>query len=184
MNGTHDIKPRGCKGHQARAERKARRISKVREIELLIGETEDPLLILAVQEWAQRTASISIGRSLAFIYDGAPQPVDSMCHKAQWLSLHKDYDKPQCLLMPHARPNFPATVKYNFARMTAARAMLVMTAGQPKSDEMVARHVCGNGHLSCVNPTHLVWGTQGDNIADANKHRNQNSISEKVDAVF
>jgi hypothetical protein len=35
---------------------------------------------------------------------------------------------------------------------------------------MMAIHCCGNGHLSCVNPAHLRWGTAKDNGKDAHLH--------------
>ncbi len=31
-------------------------------------------------------------------------------------------------------------------------------------------HSCGNGHLGCVNPRHLYWGTRSDNVQDALRH--------------
>lgn len=32
------------------------------------------------------------------------------------------------------------------------------------------RHICGNGHLGCVTPSHLEWGTHAENMADAVAH--------------
>jgi hypothetical protein len=34
----------------------------------------------------------------------------------------------------------------------------------------VAMHSCGNGHLGCVNPKHLHWGTHSDNTQDMWRH--------------
>jgi len=31
-------------------------------------------------------------------------------------------------------------------------------------------HRCGQGHLGCVNPDHLYWGTRSDNMQDALRH--------------
>lgn len=33
-----------------------------------------------------------------------------------------------------------------------------------------ALHSCGNGHLGCVNPRHLRWGSQSQNADDAREH--------------
>jgi hypothetical protein len=47
--------------------------------------------------------------------------------------------------------------------------MCQMAHGAPHEGE-VARHKCGNGHLSCVNPTHLCWGTVEQNKMDHHLH--------------
>lgn len=31
-------------------------------------------------------------------------------------------------------------------------------------------HTCGNGHMGCVNPAHLYWGTRSENVQDAIRH--------------
>lgn len=36
----------------------------------------------------------------------------------------------------------------------------------PVSDKPFALHACHNGHLGCVNPNHLYWGTAKNNRAD------------------
>lgn len=76
-----------------------------------------------------------------------------------------------CLFVPGAHPGFPAKVVHCGRGIPAARYMCLLTHGTPKSEGMFARHLCGNGHLSCVNPAHVAWGTPGDNQSDANKHR-------------
>jgi hypothetical protein len=81
---------------------------------------------------------------------------------------HVDCD---CLFVPAAQPNVPASVEFCGKQISAARYMALLTFGAPKSEGMVVRHLCGNGHLSCVNPAHLAWGTPGDNTSDAVKHR-------------
>lgn len=76
-----------------------------------------------------------------------------------------------CLFVPAAQKNVPASLKFCDKNISAARYMCLLTHGTPPTEGMVVRHLCGNGHLSCVNPAHVVWGTQGQNIADATKHR-------------
>jgi hypothetical protein len=83
----------------------------------------------------------------------------------------RDWNRTECRLVPGAQPHVPAQVQHCGRHITAARYMLLLTQGTPKSEGMWARHKCGNGHLSCVNPSHLEWGTPGDNIGDANIHR-------------
>jgi len=77
----------------------------------------------------------------------------------------------ECLLVPGAKPGVPAKVSFCGRQIAASRYMALLTHGAPKSEEEVARHLCGNGHLSCVNPSHLSWGSLGQNLADANRHR-------------
>ena len=92
------------------------------------------------------------------------------CHKAQWLMRHKEFEGDECLLFPSMLVGRPERLKYNFRTMAAARAMLLMTQGLPKDENDYATHICGNGHLSCVNPKHLRWGSPSDNAKDAVVH--------------
>jgi hypothetical protein len=45
-----------------------------------------------------------------------------------------------------------------------------MRHGPPPSTKHYAIHSCGKGHEGCVNPWHLRWGTQVENMADALLH--------------
>lgn len=93
------------------------------------------------------------------------------CHKAHWLKANKDFDGDECLFFPAMLVHRPEQVKYNYREMSAARAMLLMTQGLPMDKtKTYATHACGNGHLSCVNPKHLKWGSPSDNSKDAAVH--------------
>lgn len=101
-----------------------------------------------------------------------------------FVEAHRGYEGESCLLVPSALPNAPARVPHCGRNITAARYMLLLTVGVPMSDGMVCRHTCGNGHLSCVNPKHLIWGTQGDNIGDMTKHRHAgDDVQDKIAAI-
>lgn len=95
---------------------------------------------------------------------------EAHCHKAKWLMARKDFSGPECLLFPNMLAWRTERVKYNYRTMAAARAMLVMTAGLPEDGKEYALHICGNGHLSCVNPAHLRWGSLSDNAKDTAVH--------------
>lgn len=92
------------------------------------------------------------------------------CHKAQWLFANKSFDGDECLFFPSMLVHRQERLKYNYRTMSAARAMLLMTQGLPPEDKPYATHICGNGHLSCVNPKHLRWGSPADNAQDAIVH--------------
>ena len=52
----------------------------------------------------------------------------------------------------------------------AHRQMCILAHGAPSAAGLMATHRCGNGHLGCVNPNHLRWGTGVDNMQDAIAH--------------
>ena len=93
------------------------------------------------------------------------------CSIAEFVEVNQLCSKSGCIFIPGAQRDVPASVVFCGNNISAARYMLLLTQGAPKSTGMVARHLCGNGHLSCVNPNHLAWGSQSDNISDASKHR-------------
>lgn len=46
-----------------------------------------------------------------------------------------------------------------------ARIVCEATNGKPPKKHG-ALHSCNNGHLGCITPKHLYWGTQADNVKD------------------
>lgn len=80
------------------------------------------------------------------------------------------FDQPQCLLMPGAHWHGRSGVTLNGNGMPAARAMCILAHGHPPNASDCARHLCGNGHLNCVNPVHLAWGSVFENRRDAQLH--------------
>lgn len=88
-----------------------------------------------------------------------------------FVDAHRHHSDEQCVCVPAAIEGVPARVKFLGKTIPASRYMCILTHGAPKYEGAVARHLCGNGHLSCVNPKHIVWGDGGDNQSDANRHR-------------
>lgn len=87
----------------------------------------------------------------------------------RWLKDHKDYSGDDCLRWPFQRD------ADGYARMSsrsASQVMLELTVGPAAQceDRIVSAHSCGNGHEGCVNPKHLRWATQKENIADKKAH--------------
>lgn len=99
---------------------------------------------------------------------------------AMWLMANKGFDGDECLIVPNSLPGSAASVRYNCKQMSAARAMCIITQGLPENPEFFAIHSCGNGHLSCVNPKHLRWGTNGDNQRDRWIHAKVHTTAERI----
>lgn len=90
---------------------------------------------------------------------------------------------PECVFVTSATKGFPAQVTFCGRQISAARYMALLTYGAPRNEGAVVRHLCGNGHLSCVNPAHLEWGSETNNRQDAGKHRGLETAQDKIHAT-
>ena len=77
-------------------------------------------------------------------------------------------DTENCVKWPFYRDEFGYGRAYvsGFTSRLAHRIICEMRHGVGKDGRNVVRHLCGNGHLGCVNPNHLDWGTCKDNSGD------------------
>lgn len=101
-----------------------------------------------------------------------------------FVDAHRGYEGQNCLFVPAAQRDVPASVSFLGNHISAARYMCLLTHGAPKYEGAIARHTCGNGHLSCVNPNHIVWGDHGDNQSDANHHRAVgDNVQDRINSV-
>lgn len=88
----------------------------------------------------------------------------------EFLKDHVKADFDECLYFPFTRPHRHATIRLNGKTLSASRYMCMMAHGKPPTPQHMARHICGQGHLACVNPNHLRWGTAADNSRDMHLH--------------
>lgn len=81
------------------------------------------------------------------------------------------YDRDDCLLWPFGENSHGySKITVDGRRVYAHRYICAACHGpQPKGD-FHASHECGNGHLGCVNPHHIVWKTRSENFADRVAH--------------
>lgn len=74
--------------------------------------------------------------------------------------LHKGND---CLFWPYAKNNAGYGHLTFLGKPILAHRMVLASWRTCPAPKMVAAHLCGNGHLSCINPQHLAWATQREN---------------------
>ena len=88
----------------------------------------------------------------------------------RWLVAHVDYSDDACLIWPFAKDGTNrGRVGYDGKSLHAHRVMCEMVHG-PCPPGMECAHSCGNGHLACVNPSHLRWATRSENQRERRKH--------------
>lgn len=96
-----------------------------------------------------------------------PQKGDHM----RWLEAHVSYSSDDCLTWPFARnPDGRGVAYWNCKPTGAHRQMCILAHGAPPSPKHFASHICGKGHRGCVNPRHLAWETQKQNLARRKDH--------------
>jgi hypothetical protein len=72
-----------------------------------------------------------------------------------------------CIFWPFFRnKSGQAMVWYEGRSHYAPRLACSWAHGEPISQDLAAAHSCGNGHLGCINPSHLRWATQAENNAE------------------
>lgn len=89
-----------------------------------------------------------------------------------WLREHLSYDGDGCLIWPFAR-NEDGYGQFGYdgtGMQKAHRWMCKAVHGSPPPGRNYAAHECGNGHLGCVHPKHLVWKSHEENTEDFRRH--------------
>lgn len=94
---------------------------------------------------------------------------------AAWLEAHISHSGQECLIWPFARSDDGrGVIRIDSASTKANRVMCEAVHGPPPTPKHEATHSCGLGHLGCINPTHLRWGTHTENMADKLVHGTHN----------
>jgi hypothetical protein len=90
----------------------------------------------------------------------------------QWILAHVDYPHDDwCLVWPFARDKHGrGMMSHDGESHWAHRFMCKLVKGEPPTPEHTAAHSCGNGHGGCINPHHLGWKTQAENLEDCREH--------------
>lgn len=92
---------------------------------------------------------------------------------ASWIFAHVSHQGDECLPWPFATDGKGyGTMGHKGKQMWAHRFMCILAHGEPPTPKHHAAHECGNGHLGCVNPRHLVWKTPRENHMDGAKKGN------------
>lgn len=87
----------------------------------------------------------------------------------QWIKDHARDEQGDCLIWPFGCSEGYAEIRFRGKNTYASRVMCEEAHGQPPNGAS-ALHSCGNGHLACVHPKHLYWGTQSQNMRDRVEH--------------
>lgn len=88
-----------------------------------------------------------------------------------WLIAHRDFDGEQCLIWPFGRTTNGRGSIWIEGRNTSAHLVMCELVNGPKpSPQHEGSHICGNGHLGCVHPRHVIWETHKDNLLRTLEH--------------
>lgn len=93
---------------------------------------------------------------------------------AAWLFAHANHVGTNCLKWPFPYSKLVGYPQFGYLGkvLYAHRFMCELKNGPPPSPKSEAAHTCGNAHMQCVNPNHLVWKTRKGNAEDRLAHGN------------
>jgi hypothetical protein len=74
--------------------------------------------------------------------------------------------KRDCLIWPFSKSHGYAVIGGRLVHRIVCRK----AHGKAPREKPCALHSCGKGHIGCINPWHLRWGSKKDNVYDAMEH--------------
>lgn len=92
----------------------------------------------------------------------------------RWLLDHVNHQGDDCLIWPYGRSRGYAQMNLNGRPKKACMVMCELAHGKPTQMKPVSRHTCGKGDKGCINPRHLEWGTQAENVRDRARDNTDN----------
>lgn len=97
-----------------------------------------------------------------------------MSKRYDWLLKYKNFNEDQCLIWPFACFTDGYARAYDPRTQTdhhAGRLMCELVYGDPPEGYVNCLHSCDN--IKCVNPKHLRWGNQSQNMIDKYSRKNK-----------
>lgn len=93
----------------------------------------------------------------------------------QWIIDNMFHEGDECLIWPYSlTKKGRARAIYQGKRIFAQRLMCMIRHGKPPTPEHETLHSCGKGHLGCMHPDHMKWGTHAENMAEMAEHGTSN----------
>jgi hypothetical protein len=88
-----------------------------------------------------------------------------------WIGTVIAEDPDDCRFYPFSRDSSGYGRIWQDARPVGAhRYVCQIVHGPPSGARKYTLHSCGNGHLGCVTPKHLRWGTKAEDAVDRRQH--------------
>ena len=88
----------------------------------------------------------------------------------KWLADHVGFSGEECLIWPYSKARGYGYCHIGGKYSSVSRYMCEARNGGPPTPDHEAAHLCGKGHIGCVNPNHLTWKTSAENKADQLAH--------------
>lgn len=90
---------------------------------------------------------------------------------AQWVLDHLSHEDDGCLIWPYSKTtNGYGLIVIDGKNETVHKVIVTILYGKKPTEHHQVRHLCGRGHMGCVNPVHLAWGTGQENMQDKLLH--------------